>query len=155
MKIAQGNTVVNVKVDAMSAADVTRDILAGFVEDDRFVSIEPEHYTGKTDMGDLKWIRVQDYGRTLSAMRGQGPADFGPLQPGKDSPHLEYKTYFFTSGEASVYSILAPNLAFIPGRDLRFRRLYRRSEAHHGHGCAHDSNRLRHTIGQKPMGKER
>jgi hypothetical protein len=36
------------------------------------------------------------------------------------SPHLEYKTYFFTSGEATVDSILAPNLAFIPGRDLRF-----------------------------------
>jgi hypothetical protein len=120
VKIAQGNTVVSVKVDAVSAAGVTRGTLTGFVEDDGFVSIEPEHYTGKADAGDLKWIRVQDYGRTLSAMRVEGPVDFGPLDPATGSPHLEYKTYFFTSGEATVDSILAPNLAFIPGRDLHF-----------------------------------
>jgi hypothetical protein len=111
---------VNVKVDAISAADVTRDTLTGFVEDDGVVSIEPEHYSSKTDVGDLKWIRVEDYGRTLSAMRGQGPVDFGPLAPPQGSPRLEYKTYFFTSGEATVYNVLAPNLAFIPGRNLRF-----------------------------------
>jgi hypothetical protein len=120
VKISQGDTVVNVKVDVVSASDVTRGTLTGFVEDDGFVSIEPEHYTGKEDVGDLRWIRVQDYGRTLSAMRVQGPIGFGPLEPAKGSPHLEYKTYFFTSGEATVYSILAPNLAFIPGRNLRF-----------------------------------
>jgi hypothetical protein len=120
VKIAQGNTVVSVKVDAVTAADVTRSTLTGFVEDDGFVSIEPEHYTDKADAGDLKWIRVQDYGRTLSAMRGQGPIDFGPLDPATGSPHLEYKTYYFTSGEATVDSILAPNLTFIPGRDLHF-----------------------------------
>lgn len=120
VKIAHGDTAVTVKVEAVSNSDVTRTTLTGFVEDDRIVSIEPEHYTAKADSGDLKWIRVQDYGRTLSAMRGQGPVDFGPLDPAKGSPHLEYKTYFFTSGEATVDSILAPNLAFIPGRALRF-----------------------------------
>jgi len=120
VRIVSGNTAVNVKVTAVSAADVNRATLAGFVEDDGFVSIEPEHYTAKTDAGDLKWIRVQDYGRTVSAMRGEGPVGFGPLDPVKGSPHLEYKTYFFTSGEATVDSILAPNLAFIPGRDLHF-----------------------------------
>ena len=118
--IAQGNTAVSVKVEAVSAPDVSRATLTGFVEDDGFVSIEPEHYTAKTEAGELKWIRVQDYGRTLSAMRGEGPVGFGPLDPAKGSPHLEYKTYFFTSGEATVDSILAPNLAFIPGRDLHF-----------------------------------
>ena len=120
VKIAQGDTAVNVKVDAISAAGVTHSTLTGFVEDGGVVSIEPEHYTAKTGSGDLQWIRVQDYGRTLSAMRGQGPADFGPLDPAKGSPHLEYKAYFFTSGDATVNSILAPNLAFIPGRALRF-----------------------------------
>jgi hypothetical protein len=53
-------------------------------------------------------------------MRGQGPVDFGPLTPAKDSPSLEYQTYFFTAGPATVYNVLAPNLAFIPKRDLRF-----------------------------------
>jgi len=120
VRIAGGDTAVVVKVAAVSARDVTRNTLTGFVEDDGYVSIEPEHYTAKADQGDLKWIRVQDYGRTLSAMRGQGPVDFGPLDSAKGSPHLEYKTYFFSSGEAKVDSVLAPNLAFIPGRDLHF-----------------------------------
>lgn len=120
VKIAQGDTVVSVKVDALSAISVTRKTLTGFVEDGGVVSIEPEHFTRKVDMGDLQWIRVQDYGRTLSAMRGQGPIDFGPLDPAKGSPRLEYKTYFFTAGPATADSILAPNLAFIPGRDLHF-----------------------------------
>ena len=118
--IAQGDTVVNVKVDTLSSSDVTRAALTGFVEDGGVVSIEPEHYTSKLDVGDLKWIKVEDYGRTLSAMRGQGPADFSPLTPPQGSPCLEYKIYFFSSGEAIVYNVLAPNLAFIPGRDLRF-----------------------------------
>jgi hypothetical protein len=120
VKIAQGETTVDVKVDAISTTDVTRDTLNGFVEDGGIVSIEPEHYTGKADMGDLKWIRVEDYGRTLSAMRGQGPVDFGPLAPPQGSPRLDYKIYFFTPGEATLYNVLAPNLAFIPNRDLRF-----------------------------------
>jgi hypothetical protein len=120
VKIAQGDTAVNVKVEAITTAEVTRDTLTGFVEDGGVVSIEPEHYTSKTDVGGLKWIRVEDYGRTLSAMRGQGPVEFGPLAPPQGSPRLEYKTYFFTSGEATVYNVLAPNLAFIPGRNLRF-----------------------------------
>jgi hypothetical protein len=120
VRIANGDRSVTVKVKALTAPDVTRDTLTGFVEDDGYVSIEPEHYTAKKDLGNLQWIRVQDYGRTLSAMRAQGPVDFGPLEPGKDSPHLEYKIYFFNSGEASVDAILAPNLAFIPGRDLHF-----------------------------------
>jgi hypothetical protein len=120
VKIASGTVAVNVMVEAVSARDVTRANLTGFVEDDGYVSIEPEHYTRKTSQGDLKWIRVQDYGRTLSAMRVEGPVDFGPLDPAKGSPRLEYKTYFFTSGEATVDSILAPNLPFIPGRALRF-----------------------------------
>ena len=52
VKIAQGgSTAVTVKVEAFSAADVTHDSLTGFVEDDGIVSIEPEHYTGKTDAG--------------------------------------------------------------------------------------------------------
>jgi hypothetical protein len=120
VKIAQGETVVSVKVDAFSASDVTHENLSGFVEDDGVVSIEPEHYARMTDAGDLKWIRVEDYGRTLSAMRGQGPVDFAPLSPPQGSPCLEYRAYFFTAGQATLYSVLAPNLPFIPGRDLRF-----------------------------------
>jgi hypothetical protein len=120
VKVAQGGTAVTVKVEAVTAADVTHENLAGFVEDDGVVSIEPEHYTRKVDANDVKWIRVEDYGRTLSAMRAQGPVDFPAVTPGSGGPCLEYPTYFFTAGRAQLHVALAPNLAFIPGRDLRF-----------------------------------
>jgi hypothetical protein len=120
VKVTQGDSAVTVKVEAVSATDVTHDTLTGFVEDDGVVSIEPEHYTGKTDQGDLKWIRVEDYGRTLSAMRAQGPVDFPAVTPAAGTPCLEYKAYFFTSGSGTLRATLAPNLSFIPGRDLRF-----------------------------------
>ena len=40
-----------------------------FVEGEGVVSIEPEHYTRKTDAGENRWVRIEDYGRTLSGMR--------------------------------------------------------------------------------------
>jgi len=122
VKITQGGTdaSVNVEVSAISASDVTHDSLTGFVEDDGIVSIEPEHFTKQTDAGDLKWIKVEDYGRTLSAMRGQGPVDFAAITPKEGTPCLEYKIYFLTAGNAQLEAILAPNLSFIPGRDLHY-----------------------------------
>ena len=120
VKIAQGDTAVTVKVEAVTAADISRDTLTGFVEGDGVVSIEPEHYTRKVDGNDVRWIRVEDYGRTLSAMRAQGPVDFPTVTPKDGTPCLEYKAYFFSTGPATVHAVLAPNLPFIPGRDLRF-----------------------------------
>jgi hypothetical protein len=121
VKIAQGggDKVVTVKVDATKVADVTHDSLTGFVEEDGVVTIEPEHYTRKSDANGLQWIRVEHYGKTLSAMRAQGPTDFDPTTP-PNAPCHAYKTYFLTAGKASLNVGLAPNLPFIPGRDLRY-----------------------------------
>ena len=57
---------------------------------------------------------------TLSAMRGQGPIDFPAIAPKEGTPCLEYKIYFLTAGNAQFEAVLAPNLSFIPGRDLRY-----------------------------------
>ncbi len=111
---------VSVKVAGNSTSEITRDTLTGFVEDDKVVSIEPEHYSKKNDAGDLRWIRVEGYGKTLSAMRGEGPVNFPALVPNQNSPSLEYRAYFFSTGPTKVIASLAPNLPFIPGRDLRY-----------------------------------
>jgi hypothetical protein len=63
---------------------------------------------------------VEGYGKTLSAMRVQGPVNFPAITPGNGTPSLEYKAYFFNTGPARVVTALAPNLPFIPGRDLRY-----------------------------------
>ena len=111
---------VIVKVNAFNPAEVTRDSLAGFVEGDGFVSIEAEHYTRKTDNGANRWIKIDDYGRTLSGLRAMGPVDAPGATPGKDSPCLEYRMYLFSTGKVEVAAILAPTLNFIPGRGLRY-----------------------------------
>jgi hypothetical protein len=109
-----------VKVNAFNPAEVTRDSLQGFVEGDGFVSIEAEHYTKKTDTGANRWIKIDDYGRTLSGMRAEAPVDAPGATPEKDSPCLEYQMYLFSTGKVEVAAILAPTLNFIPGRALRY-----------------------------------
>ncbi len=59
---------VRVTVNLVNPAEVTEDNLDGFVETDGCVSIEAEHFTAKTDTGAARWDRIEDYGKTLSAM---------------------------------------------------------------------------------------
>ena len=99
---------VTVKVNAFNPADLTRDSLHGFAEGDGYVSIEPEHLFEKTDSGANRWIKIEDYGRTLSGMRATGPANAPAAVPGKDSPSLEYKMYLFRSGRWTWPQSLRP-----------------------------------------------
>ncbi|HTL74050.1 MAG TPA: glycosyl hydrolase, partial [bacterium] len=93
--------------------------LQGFVEADGFVAIEAEHYTKKIDAGLNRWIKIPNYGHTLSGMRADSPAE-ALATPGKDSPCLEYQMYLFSSGKVEVESIVGPTLGFMPGRPLRY-----------------------------------
>src|SRR6185437_5580259 len=111
------NGVVN--ITAFNPAEPTRKTLRGFVEGDGCVSIEPEHFTAKKDAGANRWIKIPDYGHTLSAMRADGPVDV-QATPGKDSPRLEYKMYLFHTGKVEVDSTVGATLNFIPGRALRY-----------------------------------
>jgi hypothetical protein len=118
IKIAGAGGVVTVKVDALNP-EVTRTSLQGFAESAGTISIEPEHFTKKTDVGTNRWIRVEDYGRTLSGMRANAVVDAPTLTPGKDSPSIEYRMYVFSTGAVTINLILSPTLNFQPGRGLR------------------------------------
>jgi hypothetical protein len=120
VRVAGVNTNFKVEVAAFNPAEVTRDSLQGFVEGEGLVSIEPEHCTKIIDAGASRWIKIEDYGRTLSGMRAAGPLDAPEAAPGKDSPCLEYRMYLFHAGDAEVMAIAAPTLNFVPGRGLRF-----------------------------------
>ncbi len=119
IKITGAGAEVLVKVDAFNPAEVTRASLQGFAEGQGVVSIEPEHFTKKNDAGVNRWIRIEDYGRTLSGMRAEAPVDAGGLVPGKDSPSLEYRMYVFSPGAVTANLILSPTLNFVAGRGLR------------------------------------
>jgi hypothetical protein len=119
VKLTGGTNEVVVKVNVFHPAEPARGSLQGFVEGEGFVSIEPEHFTKNSDAGDSRWIKIPDYGRTLSGMRATQPVDAPSAMPGKDSPCLEYQTYLFSTGAVEVATITAPTLNFVPGRGLR------------------------------------
>ena len=119
VKLTGGTNEVDVKVNAFNPVEPARDSLDGFVEGEGFVSIEPEHFTKNTDAGANRWIKIPDYGRTLSGMRAIQPVDAPSATPGKDSPCLEYKMYLSSTGAVDVATITSPTLNFVPGRGLR------------------------------------
>jgi hypothetical protein len=119
IKISGAGGTVSVKVVAFNPPEITRESLRGFVEGEGCVSMEAEHFTRNLDAGTGRWIRIPNYGHTLSAMRADGPADV-LATPGKDSPCLEYKMYLFHAGKVEVQSTVGPTLNFLPGRPLRY-----------------------------------
>ena len=120
VRVAGLDTNFIVEVAAFNPVEVTRDSLEGFAEGEGIVSIEPEHCTRIIDSAAGRWIKIEDYGRTLSGMRATGPVDAPEAAPGKDSPCLEYRMYLFRAGDAEVTAIAGPTLNFVPGRGLRF-----------------------------------
>ena len=46
--------------------------------------------------------------------------DAPPVTPGKNSPFLEYKMFFFSTGTFDVTSIFSPTLNFLSGRSLQY-----------------------------------
>ena len=114
------NKFVVVKINSFNPTEVTNKSLDGFVEGDGFVSIEAKHFTKKIDSGSKKWVEIEDYGRTLSGMRANAPADEPSAIPGKDSPCLEYKMYLFNKDTVDVKGIFSPTLNFMARRALRY-----------------------------------
>lgn len=91
----------------------------GFVEADGYVAMEAEHFASRAEAGSSQWLRIPDYGLTLSGMRATGPPDT-QLQPGPDSPCLGYRMYLFHSGAVTVDLLLSPTLNVLPVRPLRY-----------------------------------
>jgi hypothetical protein len=120
IKITGAGGEVTVNVRAFNPTEQTRDSLQGFVEGDGVVSIEPEHFAKNTDAGANRWIKIEDYGRTLSGMRATGPANAPAAVPGTDAPCLEYKMYLFNVKTTVVLAATSPVLNFMPDRAIRY-----------------------------------
>jgi hypothetical protein len=117
--IAGTGATARVKVEEVNHVELPRAPPKGFVEGDGYVSIEAEHYTRKIDDDSVQWQRVNDYGRTLSAMTIFPVTAKSVLLPAS-AACLEYEMYLFSPGEVDVDALLAPTLDFAPGRGLRF-----------------------------------
>jgi Glycosyl hydrolase family 115/Gylcosyl hydrolase family 115 C-terminal domain len=119
VRIAGAGEEVSVEVPAHNPTPVTRDSLRGFAEGQGVVAMEAEHFTRRENRGDNRWVRVEDYGRTLSGMRAEGLVDALGATPGIDSPTLDYTMYVFTPGRITADLVLGPTLPFVPGRGMR------------------------------------
>ncbi len=115
VKIKGETNSVSVKVAAFNSSGS----LEGFVEGDGYVSIEAGHFTKNSDAGANRWIKIPNYGHTLSGMRATAP-DYAQATPGKDSPCLEYKMYLFSTGTFEVEATVGPTLNFVHGRALQY-----------------------------------
>lgn len=112
---------VSVKVDTLNPSEVSRaSLLSGFAEGAGYVAVEAEHYTALTNVGANRWMKVDDLGHTLSAMRTAAPVDAPSANPGQGAACLEYRMYLFTAGATNVSLMLSPTLNFMPSRGLRY-----------------------------------
>jgi hypothetical protein len=110
---------IRVRVRAVNPPVPAIDSLRGFIESSHYVSIEAEHFTGKTSVGEVHWDKIPGFGETLSGMT-VFPVTAPSAEPPQPAPVLEYKMYLFEGGAFSVEAILAPTLNFAPGHGLRF-----------------------------------
>ncbi|MDP4208885.1 MAG: hypothetical protein Q8928_08740 [Bacteroidota bacterium] len=105
VQISGARSQVAVKVVLFNTID-GKEKLKGFIESTGYISIEPEHYSKNIEKGDRKWIKIEDYGRTLSGMRATAPANAPAAIPGKDAACLEYLLYLFSKDTAQVTLLL-------------------------------------------------
>jgi hypothetical protein len=118
VKITRGTNEVTARVRVVYPQSPTRANLDGFVEADGYVSIEAEHYAKKSAAGPAGWEKIEDLGRTLSAMT-IFPVTAASATP-PNAPCLEYRMYLFDPGKVEVEAILSPTQNFVPGRGLRY-----------------------------------
>jgi len=91
----------------------------GFVESGGYVAIEAEHYSKNTETDKGKWIKVEDYGLTLSGMRATAPANAPAAIAGNNAPCLEYPIHLFSGDSVQLTFITPPLLNFLPERDIK------------------------------------
>lgn len=108
IKVTAGATVVTVSLPLDNSQVAPG--FSGFVESDRAISIEPEHYTSATSSSTASYGIIPNYGRTLSGVT-LFPVTIGTQTP-PSSPKLTYNIFTFTSTTASITVHLAPTLNY-------------------------------------------
>jgi hypothetical protein len=93
--------------------------LSGFVESNGFVAAEAPHFDRAVGSQEVAWKVLGDLGSTLGAVT-PFPVTSASVEPGGDSPRLEYDLYLTSTGDAKVDVVVAPTLNFVPEHGLRF-----------------------------------
>ncbi|KAH6674811.1 hypothetical protein B0J14DRAFT_509929, partial [Halenospora varia] len=108
-KVSASLSVQNLKVPSS---------FSGFVESDKTISIEAEHFTTSTTSSSAAYQVIPGYGKTLSGV-SLFPINI-PTQNPPDSPKLAYDIYVFTATTASITIYLGPSLNTDSSRPLAY-----------------------------------
>jgi hypothetical protein len=92
--------------------------LPGFVEANRYVSMEADHFTAAAGGTGVSWQRIPDIGRTGSGMTPSPPT--APAQTAGSGPRLEYRMNLTTAGPVTVWTYLSPRNNVLPGSGIRY-----------------------------------
>jgi hypothetical protein len=116
IKVTAGTTSATISLPIDASQIPTN--FTGFIETDRTISIEPEHYTTSTSSPSASYITIPNYGRTLSGLT-LAPSTITTQTP-PSSPKLTYNIYILTATTASITVHLAPSLNFDPQHPLTY-----------------------------------
>jgi hypothetical protein len=111
IKITGSGNEQTIQLTTRKPSDLTRANLTGFAEGAGYIAIDAAHFISKIDVGQAGFRPVEQYG-----MRADAPVDVEGLDAG---PHLDYRIYVFTPGEATARLTLDPALNFAPNRPVR------------------------------------
>jgi len=89
------------------------------VQGNGVVSMEAEHHARAVSTNGVRWQRIPDLGRTLSAMTPM-PATMPAQTPGGNAPRLEYDVFLFDSGTVQVRAYVSPTLDVQARGGLRY-----------------------------------
>jgi hypothetical protein len=88
-----------------------QDDKAVFNQNNGYIAIEAAHYTKVIKSPQVNWTEIPNYGRTLSGIT-PWPVTAARMQPGGNSPHLEYSISLKDTGSISVQTYISPTLDF-------------------------------------------
>lgn len=86
-----------------------------FIDENRYISIEAEHYSRAMNGKTTDWLIIPDLGRTLSGVTTT-PSTATP----DENTYLEYDFETSYNGNATVYILLSPTLNFNDNKGLRY-----------------------------------
>ena len=91
-----------------------------FIEKNRVISMEAEHFTNKIDKNNFAWAVIFGLGKTGDSVSifPNKAMTFENLK--NDSPALEYRFEVFDSAEFTANFYLIPTQPLVPGNGLRF-----------------------------------
>ena len=91
----------------------------GFIENAGVVAIDAEHSSRADTANGVRWETLPGFGLTLSGIESF-PVTASSTLPGSPQACVEYDFTTLTAGSRTLQAILAPTLAFVPNRGLRY-----------------------------------